>query len=74
MDEFFTVGQLRKLLEGVPDERHIMCQVVATNGQAWNMIGQFAPKIGNNSSALLQMKHEELTELRWPSHNTGDQR
>lgn len=61
MSEFYTVGQLRALLEGLPDDRQVLCQVVASNGQAWNMVGQFSQKIG--SFSCLQMKHENLTNL-----------
>lgn len=69
--EFYTVGQLRALLESLPDNRQIMCQVVATNGQAWNMIGQFSQQLG--SFSYLQMKHEDLSALHWPADkSTGD--
>ena len=37
MKSVYTVGELRGLLEGVPDEASVLCQVVDQEGSAWNL-------------------------------------
>ena len=60
---FNLVGQLRKALEGLPDDRLIICQVVATDGKAWNMWGEFCPQVPQGTIACLTFRHDELETL-----------
>lgn len=61
--EFHNVGQLKKAIEGIPDDRFIACQVVANDGKAWNMRGEFCPKVSQGDIACLTFRHEELDTL-----------
>jgi len=56
------IGELRRAIEGVPDDRPILFQVVATNGQAWNMCCEFVPSYRDHM-AILQLTHRELERL-----------
>jgi hypothetical protein len=59
-----TVGDLRRLMTDLPDNYPIVFQVVAKNGQAWNMCADFVAKPKYLTwAALLQMKHDELERL-----------
>ena len=60
---FGTVGQLRALLEGVPDDRVIIPQVVGSESGAWNMIASFTPLIQGGSMATLTLWHPHLDRL-----------
>ena len=60
---FHQVGQLRKALEGLPDDTFIACQVVAKDGKAWNMWGEFCPKVPQGTIACLTFRHDELETL-----------
>lgn len=60
---FSTVGALRKVLDGVPDDRLIICQVVAADGRAWNMWGEFCPQAPHGTVAVLTLRHDELKTL-----------
>jgi hypothetical protein len=73
MTEVSNVGQLRAALEGLPDDRPILAQVVATNGQAWNLQCEFTaePKF-LKWAAVMTMKHHELTSLTWPTSSAGE--
>lgn len=61
--EFYTVGQLRAALEGVPDDRVIMAQVVAVDGSAWNMRATFMARIPAGNVAALTLEHPQLATL-----------
>jgi hypothetical protein len=61
--DFCTVGQLRRLLEGVPDDRFLACQVVAADGSAWNMGATFTPQVPHGTIAALTLAHPELHTL-----------
>lgn len=39
MPDFATVGALRAALQGHPDDREILCQVVGQDHSAWIMVG-----------------------------------
>lgn len=58
-----TVGTLKKALEGLPDDRLIMCQVVAKDGKAWNMWGDFCPQVPQGTISCLTFYHDELETL-----------
>ena len=60
---FCNVGELRKALEDLPDDRFIACQVVAKDGKAWNMWGEFCPQVPQGTIACLTFKHDELDTL-----------
>lgn len=68
MTEISNVGQLRKAIEGLPDDRSILFQVVSTNGQAWTLMCEFTayPKYLKWAS-VMTMKHPQLTSLVWPA-------
>lgn len=60
---FHTVGTLKNALEGLPDDRFIACQVVAKDGKAWNMWGEFCPQVSQGTIACLTFRHDELETL-----------
>ena len=60
---FHTVGTLKKALEGLPDDRFIVCQVVAKDGKVWNMWGEFCPQVPQGTIACLTFRHDELKTL-----------
>lgn len=61
--KFSTVGELKKALENVPDDRFLACQVVAVDGTAWNMWGNFCPQVPNGTIACLTFEHTELETM-----------
>lgn len=59
-----TVGDLRRLMADLPDNFPIAFQVVAKNGQAWNMNADFIARPKYLTwAALMQLKHDELKRL-----------
>ena len=60
---FCNVGELRKALENLPDDRFIACQVVAKDGKAWNMWGEFCPQVPQGTISCLTFRHDELETL-----------
>lgn len=60
---FYTVGSLKKALEGLPEDRFIACQVVAKDGKAWNMRGEFCAQVPQGTIACLTFRHDELETL-----------
>lgn len=59
-----TVGDLRKAIEQLPDDRPILAQVVATNGQAWNMEALFTAQPHYLKwASILTLKHDDLARL-----------
>ena len=62
-ESFSTVGELRELLEGLPDDRLIIPQVVANDGTAWNMVPKFLAKVPNGDVAVLTLSHSQLNSL-----------
>lgn len=60
---FHTVGQLKNALKDLPDDRFIACQVVAKDGKAWNMWGEFCPQVPQGTIACLTFRHDELETL-----------
>lgn len=67
---FSTVGELRKLLEGVPDDRQIIAQVIGKDNGAWNMWPSFTPQVPQGTVACLQMEHDQLVTLPEPNTET----
>lgn len=65
MSQFWNVGQLKELLKDLPDDREIYCQVVAKNGQARIMRGEFHAETPRSVPvfACLQLKHDQLERL-----------
>jgi hypothetical protein len=62
-----TVGDLRRAIDGLPDDRPILCQVIATNNDAWNMFCEFtALPESLKWASVLQLKHRELKRLPDP--------
>lgn len=63
--EFRTVGELRRALEGAPDERQLMSQVVAADGSAWNLSGRVVPNVegSGRSLAAISLTHRDLLAL-----------
>ena len=64
---FRTAGDLRALLDGVPDDRIIMAQVVGSESGAWNMVPTFAPcsgcTHGSGDISVLTFSHPMLSHL-----------
>ena len=64
--EFGTVGVLRKLLEGLPDDRRIHIQVIGheEDSPVWSMFAQFSPTAyGKKPLAVLTVSHPQLKRL-----------
>lgn len=59
-----TVGDLRKAMDGVSDDTTLAFQVVATNGQAWNMRARFCKQVPMGNIACLTLSHPELRSLK----------
>ena len=71
--EISTVGQLRQAIAGLSDERPVLCQVIATNGQAWNMFCELTPDPDSlKGAAVLQLKHRDLKWLPGGSEDVGN--
>jgi hypothetical protein len=60
---FRPVGDLRALLEGVPDDRPLMAQVMGNEGGAWNMVPSFLALAPGGSIAVLTLWHPFLAQL-----------
>lgn len=61
-----TIGDLRRALEGLPDERPIVSQVVAGDGCVWNMRAEFTPNalpLWDHGGAVVTLSHPELKTL-----------
>lgn len=70
--KFCRVGQLRKALEDLPDDKFIHCQVAAKDGKAWMMWGEFAPRVKDGDIAVLSFRHDELETLPDEEHIKKD--
>lgn len=60
------VADLRKALEGLPDERLIVSQVVAMDGTAWNLAAEFCPTAAGGNVAVLSLTHPLLRTMPDP--------
>jgi hypothetical protein len=61
--EFHTVGQLRQAIEGIPDDRLLICQVVGEDSGAWSMFASFTPQVQLGTIACLTLSHPQLKKL-----------
>ena len=61
--QFTKVGQLKKAIEGLKDETFVACQVVAENGEAWNMWGEFCRQVPGGNISCLTFRHSDLKTL-----------
>ena len=59
----YNVKTLRDALEGLPDDRIIMCQTVGQDHTAWNMCGSFCKQVPNGDIAVLTFQHSDLKTL-----------
>ena len=59
--KFSTVGKLRSLLDGLPDDRMIIAQVAAEDGTAWSMFPDFCPLAGDTFSVICLTHHQLKT-------------
>ncbi len=59
----YNVKTLRDALEGLPDDRIIMCQTVGKDSGAWNMWGSFCKQVPNGDIAVLTFEHDQLKIL-----------
>lgn len=60
---FRTVGDLKTLLQGIPDDRIIICQVTAEDGTTWNMWPSFTGQVQGGTIAAITFTHIELKTL-----------
>lgn len=60
---FGSVGKLRQLLEGLPDDRMIIAQVVAKDGRCWSMSPALCQQIRGGNIACLTLDHPQLETL-----------
>ena len=61
--EFSSVGKLRNALAGLPADRMIACEVVAKDGKAWSMCGEFCPRVPMGTIACLTLRNNKLETL-----------
>lgn len=59
---FYTVGELKNLLDGLPDTQRIFCQVAAVDGSAWNMFGAMTSN-NEQSFTTLTFSHPQLKTM-----------
>lgn len=59
----YNVKTLREALDGLPDDRIIMCQIVGKDGSAWNLWGSFCKLVPNGDIAVLTFEHDRLKTL-----------
>jgi hypothetical protein len=69
MADVFNVGGLRGFMAALPDSTPLLCQVVASDGSAWNMHLSVARGCDHGfkwgtDPLLVTMSHPELTTLR----------
>lgn len=58
------VGDLRKAIEGLPDNKPILSQVVAVDGKAWNCFFDFIPNSNNDTEfSFVSLSHTMLKTL-----------
>jgi len=57
------VGDIRKAIQGLPDDRIVAAQVVAADGTAWSMRAVFVPCVPNGDIALIDLRHPDLKTL-----------
>lgn len=60
---FSTVGELKKILQDLPDDRLIISQVVGSEEGAWNMQSEFCKKVQNGEISVITLKHPDLKKL-----------
>lgn len=60
---FTTVGELKKLIKNLPNDRLIVPQVVSTDNTAWNCYAKFKDKIHNSNISCLTLYHPQLKTL-----------
>lgn len=66
--QFHNVGQLRALLQDLPDNHPILGQVVAADGSVWSMFMSFTPSLRpGGDMAALTFSHLQLSSLNPPS-------
>jgi len=59
------IGDLKKAIEDLPNDRFIMAQVVGNDGSAWNCEIDFLSVISKNSNvACIILSHKDLTSLK----------
>lgn len=57
------VCDLTKLLEALPQDGVIVCQVVDDEGRAWGMFFDLQPAVGSDRLVQLRVHHPELKRL-----------
>lgn len=69
-----TVGELKKALENVPDDRVLKAQVAALDGGAWMLNVEFSALVPAGPSepggfmSLLKLTHPDLETMpEWPA-------
>lgn len=63
MVPIYTVGDIRRAIEGRADDELVMSQVVATDGTAWNMAVVIAPIFGQPRGLVIDLRHPQLFTL-----------
>lgn len=58
-----TPVDIKALMDKLPQDRHILCQVVDQKGQAFNMFFEFKEVPNNRDMIQLRVYHPELTDL-----------
>ena len=63
---FYMAGQLKEAVKNIPDDRIMVCQVVAENGEAWNLCGEICPQVPGGNIGVITFKHAQLKSLpKW---------
>lgn len=63
MTAIFTVGDIRKAIEGRTDDEMVHSQIVATDGTAWMMPCVIVPVFKCPRGLVIDMRHPELKTL-----------
>ena len=67
--KIFDIGQLKKEIQNIPNERLIVFQVAGTDNSAWNMLGEFCPRIPLGTVSCITLSHPELHTLNQTENN-----
>ena len=63
MTAIFTVGDIRKAIEGRADDELVHSQIVAADGMVWTMACVIAPVFQQPSGLVIDLRHPELKTL-----------
>lgn len=63
MTAIFTVGDIRKAIEGRADDELVHNQIVAADGTVWFMACVIAPVFQQHRGLVIDLRHPDLKTL-----------